>query len=203
MRHFFPIVLLFTLASAAIPQRPPQKAPRTMMAVLAHADDEVFVAPLLAHYARQGVKVYLVIMTNGTGPGRLGISPGIPNGPEVARVRAEEARCSSRELGIEPPVILEFEELGRVAKPPWDYLARAERELRRLFAETRRRFLSPSGQTEPTAIPTTVWRAMWLHRSYRAGLKERLTSSFILVFPRIGLPPGMGRNRSQQRNLHI
>ena len=47
----------------------------------------------------QSVKVYLVIMTNGTGAGRLGISPGITNGPEVARVHAEEARCSSRELG--------------------------------------------------------------------------------------------------------
>ncbi len=134
MKYFVSIVLLLALALVAMPQ----KSPHTMLAVFAHADDEAFVGPLLAHYAHQGVKIHLVIMTQGTA-GRPDVSHGISNGPELTRARAEEARCSCRELGIEPPVILEFDDgqLGRVARPPWDCLARAEREIRRLFAEIR------------------------------------------------------------------
>lgn len=132
MKPFVSIALLLALAPVAMPQ----KAPHTMMAIFAHSDDEVFIGPLLAHYARQGAKIHLVIMTQGTA-GRPGVPHGIPNGPELARARAEESRCSCRELGIEPPVILDFEDsqLGKLARPPWDYLARAEREIRRLFAE--------------------------------------------------------------------
>jgi LmbE family N-acetylglucosaminyl deacetylase len=134
MKHFVSIALLLALAPVAMPQ----KAPHTMMAIFAHSDDDVFIGPLLAHYARQGTRIHEVIMTQGTA-GRPGVSHGIPNGPELARARAEEARCSCRELGIEPPVILAFEDsqLGKLARPPWDYLARAEREIRRLFAEIR------------------------------------------------------------------
>src|SRR5713101_8918495 len=100
MKYFVSIVLLLVLAPVATAQ----KSPHTMMAVIAHADDEAFIAPLLAHYARQGAKIHLVIMTQGTA-GRPGVSHGIPSGPELAHVRAEEAQCSCRELEIEPPVI--------------------------------------------------------------------------------------------------
>ena len=134
MKHFVSIGLLLAFASAVMPQ----KTPHTMMAVIAHADDEAFIGPLLAHYARQGVKIYLVIMTQGN-TGRPRVSHGIPNGPELARARAEEARCCCRELGVEPPLILQFDDdqLGKAARPPWDYIGRAEREIRRLFAEVR------------------------------------------------------------------
>src|SRR5712692_7033249 len=105
MKRFVSILLLLVLAPVATGQ----KSPHTMMAVFAHADDEAFVGPLLAHYARQGAKIHLVIMTQGTA-GRPGVPHGIPNGPQLARARAEESRCSCRELGIEPPVILDFED---------------------------------------------------------------------------------------------
>ncbi len=126
MKHFVSIVLLLGLAPVATAQ----KSPHTMMAVFAHPDDEAFIGPLLAHYARQGAKIHLIIMTQDTG-GRPGVSHGIPSGPELARVRAEEAQCSCRELGIESPVILEFEDdqLGKGVRPPWDYIARAEHEI--------------------------------------------------------------------------
>jgi len=134
MKRFVSIVLLLALAPVAMAQ----KSPHTLMAVFAHADDEAFVGPLLAHYAHQGTKVHLVIMTQGNA-GRPAVSHGISIVPEFARVRSEEAQCSCRELGIEPPIILEFEDdqLGKVARPPWDYIAQAEREIRRLFAVIR------------------------------------------------------------------
>ena len=40
-------------------------APRTLVAVLAHADDEGPVAPVLARYAREGVQVHLLIASDG------------------------------------------------------------------------------------------------------------------------------------------
>jgi len=76
MKHFVSIVLLLAFAPVTMAQ----KSPHTMMAVFAHADDEAFVGPLLAHYARQGAKIHLVIMTQGNA-GRPGVSHGIPSGP--------------------------------------------------------------------------------------------------------------------------
>lgn len=64
---------------------------------------------------------------------------GIPAGPEMARVRAEEARCSCRELGIEPPTQLGFRdgELGMSIGSPGSYLREVVRAIRRLLAELR------------------------------------------------------------------
>src|SRR5687768_2626332 len=70
-------------------------AARTLVAVFAHPDDESIVSPALAHYARHGTRVYVVIATDG----RKGVAKhaGIPAGDSLATVRAGEARCSARE----------------------------------------------------------------------------------------------------------
>ena len=94
---------------------------KTLLAVLAHPDDEVFVGPLLSHYARQGAKVHLAVVTDGAkGSPRTGTGAG----EELATVRASEVRCSCRALGIEPPTLLGFrdDELGRPNDPPTGYL---------------------------------------------------------------------------------
>jgi LmbE family N-acetylglucosaminyl deacetylase len=113
------------------------RQPKTLLAVFAHPDDEAFVGPLLSHYARQGVRVRLAIVTEGA----KGASPrlGIPAGPEMARVRAEEARCSCRALGIEAPILLGFEDggLGKSSDPPDGYLKRVAQKIRELLARTR------------------------------------------------------------------
>lgn len=110
---------------------------KTLLVVFAHPDDEAFVGPLLSHYARRGVRVRLAIVTEGA----KGASPrlGVPAGPEMARVRAEEARCSCRALGIEAPMLLGFEDggLGKSSDPPDGYLAQVVRRIRELMAEVR------------------------------------------------------------------
>jgi LmbE family N-acetylglucosaminyl deacetylase len=79
----------------------------------------------------------LVIVTDG----EKGASPraGVPAGPELARVRAEEARCSCHELGIEAPDLLGFKdgELGQLSNPPAGYLAEVVRAIRKLFVQFR------------------------------------------------------------------
>jgi LmbE family N-acetylglucosaminyl deacetylase len=90
---------------------------RTLVAVFAHPDDETIVSPVLAHYARQGAKVYVVIATDG----RRGVSQhaGIPAGDRLAAVRAGEARCSAQELGVQPPILFGLEDAGLAVIRPW------------------------------------------------------------------------------------
>ena len=92
-------------------------SPRTLVAVFAHPDDETLVAPALARYAREGVRVYLVIATDG----RLGANAHarIPAGDSLAKVRANEARCSARALGLEPPILLGFPDAGLADFSGW------------------------------------------------------------------------------------
>jgi hypothetical protein len=72
-----------------------QERNRTILAVFAHADDEGSVGPLLARYAREKVDVYLVIVTRGeTFAPQTNLSPG----EEIAKLRAEEARCAADAL---------------------------------------------------------------------------------------------------------
>src|SRR5262249_54065128 len=54
-----------SLAAALLAEPPPPPLPRVLLAVTAHPDDEAFMGPILARYARQGVKVYLTIATKG------------------------------------------------------------------------------------------------------------------------------------------
>ena len=82
-----------------------QSGPHTLVAVFAHADDEVAASPVLARYAREAARVHLIIATDGA---QGGVHTTIPRGPELARVRAEEARCAASALGIEPPILLGF-----------------------------------------------------------------------------------------------
>src|SRR4051812_1042853 len=91
------------LVSAPVPRG--QGTPRTLVAVWAHADDEAPVGPVLARYAREGVQVHMIIATDGA---QGSANTPVARGPEIARLRVEEARCSAQALGIQAPILLEF-----------------------------------------------------------------------------------------------
>src|SRR5262249_53742098 len=102
--------------------------------VVAHGDDEGPVAPILSRYAREGVQVYLIITTDGA---QGGAHASIPRGPELARMRAGEARCATDALGIHAPIFLGFpdaqlgsymDDRGRL----FELTAKMEAELQRL-----------------------------------------------------------------------
>jgi LmbE family N-acetylglucosaminyl deacetylase len=124
------------MLAVSFPARAEDK-PRTLLAVFAHPDDESLVAPLLASYARKGVRVQLAIVTEGE-KGTNSFA-GLAAGPELASVRAEEARCACRALGIAPPLLLGFKdgELGAAARPPWAPLARVAEEVARVMRDVR------------------------------------------------------------------
>jgi LmbE family N-acetylglucosaminyl deacetylase len=95
----------------------PARAPKTLVGVWAHSDDDATVAPLLARYAREGSQVYSIIATDGS---RGCKHTTVPCGPELARVRSEEAQCSCDALGIHPPILLGFPDgkLGDYVEDP-------------------------------------------------------------------------------------
>lgn len=104
-------LLLFCAPRFAVAQAGPT-APKTLVALLAHADDEAPVAPILARYAREGVRVYMIIASDGSqGAGQQGNiqrPDSGPRGEDLARVRADEARCAAQALGVQPPILLGF-----------------------------------------------------------------------------------------------
>jgi LmbE family N-acetylglucosaminyl deacetylase len=126
-------------ACAPPPAAAPAASPsaRTLVVVVAHPDDETFVSPALARYARDGVRVYLVIATDGS----QGVAPhaGIPAGDSLAAIRVGEARCSARELGLEEPVMLGLPDAGLATLRPWpgEPLDRLATRLEALLGELR------------------------------------------------------------------
>lgn len=87
-----------------------QAAPRTLVAVLAHADDEDPACPILARYARERVQIYLLIATDGSrGTGFAAVrGDTVTAGQDLARRRASEAACATKALGVKPPILLSF-----------------------------------------------------------------------------------------------
>lgn len=114
-----------------------QAAPKILVAVWAHADDEAAAAPVLARYAREGVQVSTIIVTDGA---QGGAHTSIPRGPELARMRSEEARCAAHALGISAPILLGFPDaqLGSYMEDPgrlFQMTQRLQTELQRLHPD--------------------------------------------------------------------
>jgi LmbE family N-acetylglucosaminyl deacetylase len=71
--------------------------PQRVLVVVAHPDDELFMAPAIAALARQGADVAIYYATAGdAGPGVSALAPG----KELAERRIAEAWCSIEALGV-------------------------------------------------------------------------------------------------------
>lgn len=87
---------LVALAAAASGVSAQDRTPQRVIGIVAHPDDEVFIAPVLARMVREGAELTLVFATNGDqGPGVSGIE----KGAALAQLRQGEARCSAAALG--------------------------------------------------------------------------------------------------------
>jgi LmbE family N-acetylglucosaminyl deacetylase len=153
-----------------------QPPSRTLVAVLAHADDEGAVAPVLARYAREGAKVYLLIASDGAaGFGQQGHIPrpdSTPQGEELARVRAEEARCAAQALGAQPPLLLGFPD-GKLG----DYVGD-----RSLTYRLTQRMAEELGRLRPDAIVT------WGPDGGVGHPDHRMVSNIVTQLARAGAP---------------
>lgn len=92
-------------------------APPSVLVILAHPDDEITIAPVLARIVREGGSVTLVFATSGdVGPGVSGMEPGA----ELAALREDEARCSAFALGLPEPLFWQLGDgqLATMARAP-------------------------------------------------------------------------------------
>ena len=193
--------MLYQLITLAVPlfesmvfrQVLAQGASKTLVAVFAHGDDEGAAAPILARYAREGAQVYLVIVTDGA---QGGAHTSIPRGPELARVRNEEARCAADALGIHAPILLGFPDaqLGNYMEDPtrlFQLTARVQAELQRLRPDAVVTWGPDGGTSHPDhRIVSSV--VTQLVRAGAPGAPERL---FYVSFPVEGfrvMNPGRG-----------
>ena len=100
------IVMLAPITAA------PQSRAHTIVALLAHADDETAVGPALARYAREGVQVQMIIVTDGAGGSGtqtyLTRPDSGPVGDALVKARIDEARCAATTLGARAPIFLGF-----------------------------------------------------------------------------------------------
>jgi N-acetyl-1-D-myo-inositol-2-amino-2-deoxy-alpha-D-glucopyranoside deacetylase/mycothiol S-conjugate amidase len=84
---------------------------KTILAVLAHPDDESFgMGGTLAYYSSQGVAVHLACATRGEAgtvdPEFLG------KHPDIASLREEELRCAAKTLGLTSVTLLGYRDSG-------------------------------------------------------------------------------------------
>jgi LmbE family N-acetylglucosaminyl deacetylase len=89
---------------------------KTLLAVLAHPDDETFgMGGTLALYARQGVDVYLVCATRG----EVGeMDPKYLHGfNSIAERRESELRCAAEHLGLKDVFFLNYRDSGMPGSP--------------------------------------------------------------------------------------
>ena len=107
----------YTPNSESAPAAPARPAPPSILAILAHPDDEITIAPVLARVAREGGQVTLIQATSGdVGPGTSSLEPG----DELAALREKEGRCAAFALGIDEPIFwnLGDGELATLARAP-------------------------------------------------------------------------------------
>lgn len=75
-----------------------QAEPQKVLVVVAHPDDELFMAPAIAALAREGREVTIVFATVGDqGPGVTSL----PRGAALGEIRRGEATCAARALGAD------------------------------------------------------------------------------------------------------
>ncbi len=104
-------------------------ADKTIMAVFAHPDDESSVATILAKYAREGAKVYVVTATDGRyGTGQTDLNPG----EELIALRKEELNCAASKLGIESPIWLGYHDQLKASEGFFGHTPYAQNLIRNL-----------------------------------------------------------------------
>jgi LmbE family N-acetylglucosaminyl deacetylase len=107
-----------------------------LLAVFAHPDDESTVSAVLAKYAAAGMDVYLATATDG----RLGVAAhaGTTAGDSLAATRAQELKCTTEKLGINPPIMFGLWDqlkMGEGLQPHMAQLAEMRDRVTKLFEE--------------------------------------------------------------------
>jgi N-acetylglucosamine malate deacetylase 2 len=103
------VLLLLCVISLVITCRSKEIKPKTILAVLAHPDDETGFSSALAHYARLGHTVQLILAVDARFDTRF-----IEAEPDsVAKAKQRDVICSCAKLGIASPIFYSFNSMDR------------------------------------------------------------------------------------------
>lgn len=127
MTRLFLIVAVLFCSCNTFGQNTPKR--KTLMAIIAHPDDETHFSPLLAKYA-DSYNVYLVIVTNGDEGVRDFAN--IPAGKKLKKAREKEAQAACECLGINPPVFMNYGD-GKLSE--WDNVYSLDEDIKELLDE--------------------------------------------------------------------
>jgi LmbE family N-acetylglucosaminyl deacetylase len=123
----------------------------------------------------------------------------VPRGPEIARLRVEEARCSAQALGIHPPILLGFPDgaLGHYTGDPallFRVTQRVHEELQRLRPDVLISWGPDGGYGHPDhRIVSSI--VTQLVRAGAPGVPQRLfyaslpAEGITAMYPTRGVPP--------------
>jgi LmbE family N-acetylglucosaminyl deacetylase len=111
---------------------------KTILTVVAHPDDELGAGGVMARYASEGHRVYVVCATRGDGVDAQ-IKNEAATRETLGQVRQAELACSCATLGVNPPIVLGYQD-GEVDQVP--------------LAEAAARMLDVFHQLEPDLVIT-------------------------------------------------
>jgi len=138
--------------------------PPTLLAVFAHPDDESFrPGGTLALLARRGVRVHLLMATRGQA-GSCG-DPPLCTPEELPAVRERELRCACATLGVEPPLLLDYQD-GRLGEAdPEQVIAQILQVVRQVHSQVMLTF-GPDGLSgHPDHIAIGRWTSEAFQRA--------------------------------------
>ncbi len=81
-----------------------------LLGIFAHPDDEGSASGSLARYARQGARAYVACATYGDGVDAKISDPELATRETLAQVRSQELACACQKLGVEPPILLGYQD---------------------------------------------------------------------------------------------
>lgn len=139
----------------------------TILAVVAHPDDELSCGGTLARYARQGVTCYVACATRGDGPDAQIKDPAAATRATLGAVRSQELAASCAVLGVQPPIFLGYQD-GAVDAAPVETAAQAVLALLRQLRPTvliTHDPLGGYGHPDHIAVSAFVTRAFNLARA--------------------------------------
>lgn len=156
--------------------------PPTLLAVLAHPDDETFrCGGMLALLARRGVRVHVLTATRGEAGSRG--DPPLCTPEELPAVRERELRCACAALGIQPPRLLGYPDGGLAEVDEEEAVAQVVAAIRELRPQVLLTWPPDGLSGHPDHIAVSRWTALAFQRAVTVG-PDAPTALYHLAVPR-------------------
>ena len=152
-----------------------------LLAIFAHPDDEVFrCGGTLALLALRGVCVHILTFTRGQA-GSCGQLP-VCSREELGIVRTDELYCSCRMLGLETPVVLDYEDGALVEVSQGEGVSQITAQIQSIHPKVLLTWPPDGLSGHPDHIAVSRWTMAAHHQAKSEGIDE-LVALYYLAMP--------------------